>query len=126
MADNINYRLVADVIKFWRQDTEERALGAYILSCLGISLGNAQAFSLVELTDVLRNYAERGTTIDAIKEEEVAAVVNEEEVFGNATEGQEDDEGQDAHEDEVVPENETTTQMIKREKRTYAKRKVGV
>lgn len=99
----LNYRLCADVIKFWRQDTEERALAEYILKVNGLTLEVAHAMTVVELTDVLRNYIEGDPKTDANKEKEVTALVAEETVGLEGEQGgpQDANEGQDADEKDV-------------------------
>lgn len=50
-----NYRLVAEVVKRWRQDFEERELAATILYMLDIELEDAQKMSVEVLKEKLEH-----------------------------------------------------------------------
>ncbi len=49
----IQYRLIAEVMKHWRSDSEERALAKAILYMTGLNLEELQKLSVQEVTDIL-------------------------------------------------------------------------
>lgn len=49
----VKYKLIAEVIKLWRSDSEERALAEAILYMTGLHLTDMQKLSTQELTNVL-------------------------------------------------------------------------
>lgn len=53
--DNLKFRLAAEVIKFYRQDPEERALADLIVYQLGLTLQEAHALSVDELEQLIAN-----------------------------------------------------------------------
>lgn len=55
---NAPVKLVAEVIKRWRSDPEERALGEYILEFTKLSLSAAQSMTVEELTAYLNGVLE--------------------------------------------------------------------
>jgi len=59
-------RLVAETIKRWRSDPEERALGEYILSLGNISLADAHSLTVAQLTEFLENLANPVTPTEAV------------------------------------------------------------
>lgn len=51
----LRFRLAAEVIKFYRQDPEERALADLIIHLIGLTLQEAQALSIDELEQLIAN-----------------------------------------------------------------------
>ena len=48
-------RLVAEVLKRWRSDPEERALGEYVLKLTGLNLADCQKMTVPDLTKLLQD-----------------------------------------------------------------------
>lgn len=55
----VKYKLIAEVIKLWRSDSEERALAEAILYMTGLHLTDMQKLSTQELTNVLTEVIRR-------------------------------------------------------------------
>lgn len=55
----VKYKLIAEVIKLWRSDSEERALAEAILYMTGLHLTDMQKLSTQELTNVLTQVIRR-------------------------------------------------------------------
>ena len=55
MAVELKFRLAADVIKFYRNDPEERALADLLLYQLGLSVQEAQQLNVDELEQLIAN-----------------------------------------------------------------------
>lgn len=55
----VKYKLIAEIIKLWRSDSEERALAEAILYMTGLHLTDMQKLSIQELTNVLTQVIRR-------------------------------------------------------------------
>ena len=74
----VKYKLIAEVIKLWRSDSEERALAEAILYMTGLHLTDMQKLSTQELTNVLTQVIRRPEE-KGIQGEVTAALVKQEE-----------------------------------------------
>jgi hypothetical protein len=87
----VKYRLIAEVIKQWRSNSEERALAEAILYMTGLHLTDLQKLSLQEVTNVLnetiRRPEEKGCRCKEWEETPPVVNVEEkvEEVFASST-----------------------------------------
>ena len=65
----IKHKLIAEVIKQWRSDSEERALAEAILYMTGLHLTDLQKMSTAEVTNVLTEVIRRPEEQRQIKQE---------------------------------------------------------
>lgn len=68
----LKYKLIAEVLRQWKADPEERALGEYILHLMGWTLEDVNKRTVPEITDELTRFAE-----GKISKEEVVQEVQE-------------------------------------------------
>jgi uncharacterized UBP type Zn finger protein len=110
----VKFRLVAEVLRFWRQDAEERDLGEFILNLLELSPEDVSKMELKEIEDVLKSYKDKRFNCTRCTE-----------VEASKTEGFEAKAESDASEKEVeetVSEEPQETLSIKTRIRTYKKK----
>ena len=96
----VKYRLLAEIIKQWRSDSEERALAEAILYMTGLHLTELQKMSTEEVTNVLIEVIRRPEE----KEEQQGKSSPQEEKDESSLDLQGDIESQEPGSEELQPE----------------------